>query len=185
MNGPFYLDSLPPFLISDIASVTLSTTNKALYPAASHPNLGGQFFGYAGKGLRIKMFGRMTTQGTPGNLQFALYWGTGADANGTILASSTATALVINGTNLSWCAEFDIVCRTVGATGTVFVTGWTEFHVGLVASTTAPILVPASVPAASPSIDLTANNVVSVQANRSGSTGETMQLHNLWFHALN
>ena len=185
MRGPFYNDSLPPWLITDVGAVTLLSTNKALYPAAAHPNLGGNFFSYVGAGLRIKMFGRMTTAATPGNGQFALYWGSGADATGTILASSTATALVAAGTNLSWCAEFDIVCRTPGTAGTLFVTGWTEFNVGLLLSTNAPILIPSSAPAVSPAVDLTQNNVVSVQFNRSGSTAETMQVHNLWFHALN
>ena len=185
MRGPFYVDSLPPWLVTDVASVTLANTNKALYPAAAFPNLGNNFFSYPGAGLRIKMFGRMTTAATPGNGQFAVYWGNGGDANGTSLVTSAATALVANGTNLAWCAEIDIVCRTVGATGTLFVTGWTEFHVGLLLSTNAPILIPSATPVVSGSIDLTQNNVVSVQFNRSGSTAETMQLHNLWFHPLN
>jgi hypothetical protein len=185
MRGPYYVDSLPPWLVTDVGAVTLAATNKALYPAAAHPNLGGNFFGFPGAGLRIRMFGRMTTGATPGNGQFAVYWGNGGDANGTILASSAALALVINGSNLSWCAEFDIVCRSVGATGTLFVTGWTEFNVGLLASTNAPMLVPGATPVVSGAVDLSANNVISVQFNRSGSTAESMQIHDLWFHPLN
>jgi hypothetical protein len=185
MNGPFYIDSLPPWLVTDVAAVTLATTDKAIYPAAAHPNLGGQFFGFPGKGFRIRAFGRMTTGATPGNLQWDIYWGTGADANGTLLASSAAIPLVINGTSLSWWLELDVVCRSVGATGTLFATGKSDFNVGLVASTNAPVLIPGSLPVVSGAVDLTANNIVSVQFKRSGSTGESLQVHNLWFTPLN
>ena len=185
MRGPWYVDSLPPWLVTDVAAVTLATTDKAIYPAAAHPNLGGNFFSYPGAGFRIKAFGRMTTGTTPGNLTWDIYWGTGADANGTILASSAAVALVASATNLTWWLELDVVCRTVGSAGTLFVTGKSDFNVGLVLSTNAPVLIPASAPTASAGVDLTANNVVSVQFKRSGSTAESLQVHNLWFHPLN
>jgi len=185
MNGPWYIDSLPPWLVADVAAVTLATTDKAIYPAGAHPNLGQQFFGFPGKGLKVRAFGRMTTGATPGNLTWDIYWGNGADANGTIIGSSAAVALVANATNLSWWLDLDIVCRSTGSSGTVFVTGKADFNVALVLSTNAPVLIPASAPAVSAAIDLTANNIVSVQFKRSGSTAETLQVHNLWFHPLN
>jgi len=185
MDGAFYLDSRTPFISGDIASVTLATTNKALYPVGNFPVLGGNYFGFVGKAIRIYLFGRMTTGTTPGNGQFALYWGTGADANGTVIAQSGAIALVASGTNLSWCAEFTVRCRTMGSAGTLFGTGWADFNVGLLLSTNAPMLIPASAAAASASVDLTAANIVSVQFNRSGSTAEAMQVHEMQVYALN
>lgn len=185
MDGPFWNDLRTPFISTDVASVTLAATAKALYPAAAFPVLGGNYFGFLGKALRINMFGRMTTGATPGNLTFDIYFGTGADANGTVLQSSTAAALVANGTALAWRASFDIYCTLQGATGKLFVTGESVFHVGLLLSTVAPILIPASTPATSAAVDLTAANIISVQAKRSGSTAETMQLHNLQVIALN
>jgi hypothetical protein len=170
---------------SDIGSVTLSTTDKALYAAKDFPILGGSYFGFVGKMIRIKMFGRMTTGATPGNLTFDVYWGTGADANGTILQSSTATALVANGSGLSWEAEFDVRCTAIGSSGTLFVTGSTKFNVGLVLSTAAPILIPNATPATSSAVDLSAASIISVQAKRSGNTTETMQIHHLSVIALN
>jgi hypothetical protein len=183
-DGLFYNDLRSPFLTFDVASVTLSTTDKALYPATAFPVLGSNYFGFAGKSIRVKMFGRLTTAATPGNLTWDVYWGTGADANGTILASSAAVALQASQTNLSWAAEFDIVARTLGATGTMMCTGWSLFNVAVVLSTAQPVLIPASAPATA-TVDTTANNVVSVQFKRSGSTVETMQVHQLSVIALN
>jgi len=185
MDGPFYWDSRGPFITTDIGSVTLATTNKALYPQSNFPVLGGNYFTYPGKGLLIRLFGRITTVATPGNGQWAVYYGTGVDANGTILASSTAQALQINQTNVSWTMETIVRCRTTGSTGTLFCTGWSLFNVAVVLSTAQPILIPASAPVVSGSVDLTATNIISVQFNRSGSTAETMQVHEMVVAALN
>jgi hypothetical protein len=46
------------------------------------------------------------------------------------------------------------------------------------------MLIPASVPAAV-TVDLTANNVISPQFLRSGSTAETLQVHDVSYEALN
>lgn len=184
-DGQFYNDLREPFFVSDLSAVTLSTTAKALYTASAFPNLGGQYFARPGKRLRIKLFGKMTTGATPGNFTWAVYYGTGADANGVALASSTATALVANGTNLSWAAEFDIRCVSTGSTGTLYCTGWSLFNIGLVLSTVAPILIPGSAAAVSSACDLTAANVISVQALRSGNTAETMTVQDLSVIALN
>jgi hypothetical protein len=185
MDGAFYHDTREPFIATDIAAVTLAATFKALYPASNFPVLGGQYFARPGKKLRIRLFGRMTTAATPGNLQFGIYYGTGADANGVQLAVSLAKALSISQTNVSWMLEAFVHCRTIGATGTLFVTGRADVHVGAIASTLAPILIPDSAPVVSGACDLTAAQIISVQALRSGSTAETMQVHDLEVVALN
>lgn len=184
-DGLFYNDLREPFQTADIAAVTLATTNKALYPQSNFPVLGGQYWARIGKALRIRTFGRMTTAATPGNGQFAVYYGTGADANGTILASSVAKALSAGGTSLSWMAEVDVHCRSIGSAGTLFCTGFAMLNVALLASTLAPLLIPDSVPVVSGALDLTAANIISLQFNRSGSTAETMQVHSMQVIALN
>jgi hypothetical protein len=180
-DGIYYLDTRAPFLTADITAVTLASTFKALYTASNFPVLGGQYF-IPGKGVNIKLFGRATTGATPGNFQIAVYYGTGADANGVQLVASTAQAMTANQTNLSWEAELDIICRTGGSAGTLFATGKCIFAEGVVAP---HILVPGSAPVVSGSCDLTAANILSVQANRSGSTAETMQIHMMRVTALN
>lgn len=180
-DGLYYLDTRAPFLTADITAVTLASTFKALYPKDNFPVLGGQYF-VPGKGVNIKMFGRITTVLTPGNFQIGLYYGSGADATGVQLCASTASALTASQTNLSWEAEFDVFCRTGGASGTLFATGKCVLNEAVL---TPHLLVPASAPAVSSACDLTAANIISVQANRSGSTAETMQVHMMRVTALN
>src|SRR5262245_35504479 len=101
-DGIYVNDLRTPFISGDIAAVTLATTDKALYPVGNFPVLPGNYFSFIGKKVKISMFGRITTSATPGNLNWDVYYGTGADANGTILASSAAVALQANQTSLSW-----------------------------------------------------------------------------------
>lgn len=181
-DGIFYNDLREPFQTADIASVTLAATNKALYPASNFPVLGGQYWARVGKALRVRIFGRVTSAATPGNLTLSAFYGTGADANGTSIVASAATAMTANQTNLSWLCEVDIHCRSIGSAGTLFGTGYSIFNEGIIASR---MMMPASAPAASGAVDLTAANIISMQALRSGSTAETMQLHNVQVTALN
>lgn len=184
-DGLFYQDTREPFLAADITAVTLAATAKALYPAGNFPALGGQYFARPGKKIHIMMYGRMTTVLTPGNLTITAYWGTGADANGTIICQSGAVALQASQTNLTWMLDIMIHCRTTGATGTLFGVGMFQCNPALIASTAQPVMIPASAPAASGSVDLTAANIISIQAARSGSTAETMQVHDLKVVAVN
>lgn len=181
-DGLFYNDLREPFIGADIAAVTLAATAKALYPPSNFPVLGGQYFSRVGKKLRIRLFGRMTTGATPGNGSFAIYYGTGADANGVLLASSTATALTASRTNESWMCEVYVHCRSIGSTGTLFCTGIGKFNEAILA---AMQFIPASAPAVSAACDLTAALIISVQYLRSGSTAETMQVHDMEVIALN
>lgn len=182
-DGLFYADLREPFIAADVGAVTLATTDKALYTPSFFPVLGGQYFARVGKKMRIRLFGRITTAATPGNLTFDIYYGTGADANGTILASSAALTLIASQTNLSWMVEINVHCRSVGATGTLFVDGFAVFNPAVIAANTP--LIPASAAAVSGAVDLTAANIISIQAKRSGSTAETMQVHDMEVLAMN
>jgi hypothetical protein len=166
-------ETIDPLVSADEAAVTLSTTNKALIPAARY-NLGTQFFNKPGRKLRIRAFGKITTGATPGNLTLAFLFGTGADANGVSVCASAATALIASQTNISWNAELYIHARSLGATGTLFGTGWFEAGPAVIASTAQPILIPASAAVVSASVDLTGTLIPSLQVLRSGSTAETM-----------
>lgn len=184
-DGLFYNDLREPFIGVDIPAVTLAATAKALYPASNFPVLGGQYFSRIGKKLRIRLFGRMTTGTTPGNGSFTVFYGSGADNTGVVLMTGTAVALSASQTNLAWWAELFVHCRSIGNIGTLFCTGIAHFHVSLIASTLQPILLPAATPAVSGACDLTAANIISVQYLRSGSTVETMQVHDMEVSAMN
>ena len=184
-DGIFYNDLREPFVTVAPGAVTLAATAKALYTASQFPVLGGQYWARPGKKLRIRLFGQMTTGTTPGNGSFNVYYGSGADATGTLLMTGAPVALSASQTNISWTAEIIVTCRTTGSAGTLFCTGKAHFGVTLIASTLQPILLPASAPAVSGAVDLTAANIISVQYLRSGSTAETMQVLEMEVISLN
>lgn len=183
MDTPFYVDTREPVIVVPPLSVTLAATAKALYTTAAFPGPMGQYFVRHGKKFRIRLFGQITTVLTPGNGVFDIYWGSGADATGVILASSAALTLIASRTNDAWELDVTVTCRSQGATGTLFCTGHCIFAPGVVAA--AGGLIPASAPVVSAAVDLTASSIISVQFRRSGSTVETMQVLDGEFQALN
>jgi hypothetical protein len=182
MDGAYFLDTRLPHIATDVTSVTLAATNKALYPVANVPAMGKDYW-TVGKAVRIEIMGRCTSVATPGNLTLSLFYGTGADANGTSLAATAATAWSANQTNMSFYAWWDVHCTAVGTAGALFAFGEARFNESAIA---AHLFMPATAPATTASLDLTvASNVLSVQALRSGSTAETMQLHKVRVTSLN
>lgn len=183
MDDLWYNDLRQPFNAADIATVTLSTTNKALVPAASLPALPANYFQNIGKKVCIDLFGKITTAATPGNGTISLFAGTGADANGVSLVASAAQTLIAGQTDIPWRASFVLHCRSVGAAGTLFCVGWAQFGIAVVA--VGVILMPATAPVVSGAINLAGPLVLSPQFLRSGSTVETMTVHDVSVIALN
>jgi len=184
-DGLFYNDLREPAISADLATITLAATNKAIIPAASYPALGGNYFSRVGKKIKLRAFGRMATGATPGSLTWSIMWGTGVDANGTAAFTSSASTLATGQTSPSWFLELYIHCRSIGATGTLFLTGHIQYHPTLVAATNGFLLWPSTAPAVSGALDLTQPFIPSLQALRSGSTAETMQVHDMELIALN
>lgn len=183
-DGLFYHDTREPHLVGDITAVTMTTTAKALYPASAFPVLGGQYFNRPGKALKICLWQKMVLAGTPGNFSYNVHWGTGADANGTLICvAGTPVALSASVTKCGY-AEFTVRCLTTGTAGTLQCTGWAIWDTLIIASTLNPIFIPLAGAAASGSLDLTAANIVSVQALQSGTAG-TIQVQELKVISLN
>lgn len=182
-DGLFYLDSREPHLVSDVTAVTMTTTAKAIYPAAAFPVLGGQYFNRPGKALSIEMMLKFVLPATPGNISFNVHWGTGADANGTLICVAGTPVAATNATFLAY-LKFFVRCLTTGTAGTLQGSGLCMFHIGLVASTHSNHFFPQAGAAASGALDLTAANIVSIQALQSGTAG-TVQAQELKCTALN
>lgn len=183
-DGLFYLDTREPHIVTDIAAVTMAATAKAIYPAAAFPVLGGQYFNRPGKAIKISAWMKVVVAGTPGNFSFNLHWGTGADANGTLICTAgTPVALTASVTKCIY-GEWIIRCLTTGTAGTLQATGWAVADPALIAATLNPIMIPTAGAAASASLDLTASNIVSVQVLQSGTAG-TIQTQWLQVEALN
>lgn len=179
MDGPFYVNVLEPFVIADASSVTLSGTLQLISPATHMPILGNNFFNYPGKAVRIRAQGRATSAATPGNLSFGFYYGAATNNTGTSMAG-VSYAWTANQANTTWVADIWVRCRVIGTSGTLVSGGF--FH-NQNAGGRFPIN-PLSLATAA-SIDLTAANYITIQASRSGSTAETMQLMDYQVEVLN
>jgi len=183
-DGLFYLDTREPHLVNDLPAVTMAATAKALYPAGAFPVLGGQYFNRPGKALKINLWLKMILGATPGNFSFNLHWGTGADANGTLICTAgTPVALNASVTKCGY-AEFHVRCITTGNAGTLEATGIATFDHLLIANTLQPIMVPTAGAVVSAALDLTLAYIPSVQVLQSGTAG-TIQVQRLEVQALN
>jgi len=182
-DGIHYVDSKAPFSVADAAAVTLAATSKQLWPTVVEtPTSGGNYW-WPGKKLRIRVFGKITTAATPGNLTLDIRYGT-TDAGGTQLATSAAVALIASQTNISFEIDAHITCRSVGATGSLFAWAKAQFGAAVIATTAQPIFIPASA-AAAVTVDTTISSGLHIGAARSGSTAETMTAQDVIFQAFN
>jgi len=163
-------------------------TSLQLWNAAIYTPTGGGSYWWAGKELRVRAFGKMTTAATPGNLTIEIRLAT-TDAGGTIIATSAATALAANKTNISWCCDCYVECRAAGGASVGSLFAWGEFKydgAGALFTTTAnnPLLLPASAATAT-TVDLSTASGISLQMKRSGSTAETVTAQDVLFQSLN
>lgn len=186
-DGRYFRDTKPPFLIADQTAIT-GTAEALLWPA-DFTKLPANYFGFAGKMLKLTAFGKITTAGSSqGNLTLTARYGT--TTGGTSLGASAATALAASKTNITWSLEVYVACRsqetTGSSTGSVIAFGKFLFDgAGAVFTTAAqmPLLIPASAAAAT-TIDTTVAGGIVVGATL-GSASDTMSTQLLVFEALN
>ena len=184
MDGPFWIDTRAPHMVADVATVTLSTTFKAIVPASAMPVLGSNYFGYMGKAVRIRIWGDITTAATPGNMTAGILWGTGADNNGTVLGQSNATTLSANQALNQFVWDIFVRCRKLGSAGQLIAYGVFGVVPLTIASTLQPLMIPSGAQGPT-TVDLTQNYVISPQIQRSGSTAETVTVHDFIYEAMN
>lgn len=178
MDGLYYRDVRETYLAADLNAVTMAATAKALYPSTHFPVLGASYFNRVGKMIRIRAWLKMVLGATPGNFSFNVHWGTGADANGTLICvAGTPVALTGSVTKCGY-VDVSVRCLTTGAAGTLQAIGMAWFDPAIIASTLQPIVFPAGGGAASAALDLTAANIVSLQVLQSGTAG-TIQVQEL------
>jgi len=182
-DGLFYLDTREPHIVSNIAPVTTTTTAKALTPAAAFPLLGAAYFHPPGKAIKIEVQFLLTLPATPGNISFNVHWGTGADANGTLISTATTPVAALNATKRGT-LTLTVRCITTGTAGTLQATGFAQFDSLVVASTLQPMMIPTGAAVPSAGLDLTASNIVSIQPLQSGTAG-TITVEELRVIALN
>jgi hypothetical protein len=141
-----------------------------------------------GKRIWVRAFGTMTTGATPGNMTLEMRCAQ-ASALGVIIATSTAIALTANKTTISWFFEGVYECRTNGASGTMFAYGkFIANQLGLlIPAANNPLVIPESGAMAAVAMDTTAaaNAGISLQMKRSGSTAESVTVHDVAINSMN
>jgi hypothetical protein len=188
-----YHETRNPFKqTADYGTITLSTTSLSILPITT-VLIGSslQFpLGYwdLGKKVRVRMFCKVTTVLTPGNFTFELRYQTGTptDAGGTILATSAATAFTASKTNLPIEIDFSVESRgMIGTTTPLFGKGKiiSDGAGALITAPGNPIFMPASAPA-SVNVDTTLASTLHLDVKRSGSTVETITVHDFQVDSL-
>lgn len=185
----------PYFQSSDFSAVTV-TTGQSIIPVLRVPATNLMFpVGYwtkPGRRWHVVMQGKATTGITPGNFTFEIRWqsGTPADAGGTILATSAATAFTASKTNITWVMHMYVEARGDASTFVPTATPLYAYGVfqadgtgALVTAPGNPIMIPASA-AAAVNIDATLAGSIRVDAKRSGSTAETITVQDLAVNAM-
>lgn len=196
-EGQIYHETRRPYFQSaDFAAVAPLTTSISVIPIARVPYTSLVFpAGYwleSGKRWTIYVYGRWTHAATPGNITMELrhQTGTPTDAGGTILATSAAVVGAANKTNIPWWGRFVIESRGDASTFVPTATplfgyglAWHEGSSALWAAASMPLFLPATAPAAV-NIDGTLAGAIHIDVKRSGSTAESIQVHDLAVNAL-
>lgn len=186
----------PYFASASFTAVSPITTSISIIPVLRVPATSLAFpAGYwlkPGRRWWVRMFGQMTTVATPGNVTMEIrhQTGTPTDAGGTILATSALVAAAANKTNITWYLDFIIESR--GDATTFVPTATPLFAIGRFAPEPSSVVLPAAnnplyMPATAPAavnVDATLAGTIHVDMKRSGSTAETIQVHDLSVNAM-
>lgn len=129
-----YTDLRQPWVIADLPSITLATTQKMLWaPGAGNP-LGNFPANYWTVGKKILLRARLKwTSGTAGNIAVGMAYGS-ADAAAVNTVSATRAAVASVGPFLVT-AEGVATCRSTGTAATMAMSGVFNFPIELVLST--------------------------------------------------
>src|SRR5882672_4649416 len=102
------------FVVSqgDGNALTASVTPTSIIPAAARFTLPANFFSEAGKAVRVRGAGRITTVTTPGTLTLDVR--IGPTGNIIVFNGGAMTLNATAQTNATWEFEVTLVCRTIG-----------------------------------------------------------------------
>lgn len=161
--------------LASSASIATISPNAATNP----PITFGANTLFPGAAIRCTGYGRFSTTGTP-TLNIGLYSGGSA---GTALATTGAITTTSGVTNVPWWAQFLVVCRAIGTSGTLFTQGFVHGISGTVGVSVVPA--PASAPAVA-TVDTTAAKSLDLTATwGTSSASNTITCHSWVVEALN
>jgi hypothetical protein len=177
MEGPWVSNLLEPFNTTSQSLITLTGTAQALYATSQLPTL-ANYFNYAGKLLHFRGVGQTTSGATPGNFALSILYGSNANNVGSNIVS-IVVAWPASQVNTTFMFDYWCRCRVPGASGTLSCQGFMFMQgFGIIQSFF-------SNPSVFTPVDLTATAYMSPQLFRSGSTAETVQMHDIFFESIN
>lgn len=161
--------------LASSASIGVISPNAATNPPIT---IGANAL-FPGAAIRVTAMGRFSNTGTP-TLNIGLYsGGTGGVALSTTGAITTTSGV----TNVPWWAQYLVVCRSIGTSGTLFVQGIVHGISGTVGVSVVPS--PASAPAVA-TVDTTASKTLDLTATwGTSSASNTITCHSYVVEALN
>jgi hypothetical protein len=152
----------------DSTPVSNTTTPTSILPPSARFTLPANFFSEAGKALRVRAIGRISTLVTsPGTITFALWFGTIASPIAVFSGGATSLNIVAQ-TNAQWWLDLIWTCRAIGngtnanGLGTAQWTSRASLNAPAVGTTTGvgSVLLPDTAPAVGTGFDSTITNVV-------------------------
>lgn len=185
-NYPAAISRLTGAAFSSTASVTVSTAVTATLVGSGVGSLTIPAAGLiAGRTVRLRAFGYLTTTASPSTLIFLVKLGSTTVANsnaGTALAPTASLT-----TAKPWAMECSITCRTTGASGTVLPLGVVRMAAsataGFSAATVGEVLISNTATPTTTTIDTTASQALDFQVTNAG-TGTTVVCTNFEMEVL-
>jgi hypothetical protein len=184
-DGIFYRDTRAPFQLANLSAITLLTTMQQLTAlGVAAPGILPANYWWAGKCVKLTAIAKVVTGATPGNFQWGMSYGSTAAPACNV--STVARAAVASVTTTAFLVGY-AKCWSTGTSGTLSMWGYVMWDLAGQLSTNQPNVFPSGGgPTVVSTIDTTAaGNQLSFQANRSGSTAETVQLLDMLMEALN
>lgn len=164
-GGNDYRDMAAAVDVVDQASITLATTQKALWAPARTLVLASDW--RVNRTWKLTAAIKFVTDGTAGNYVFGAGVGTG-DAPAVIVVGSSQAG-VVSKTFLAIMTAY-FTCRSIGTTGTVSIYGEISADLSGVLSTAQPYIFPTAGVTVVSTLDMTLNtNAMTFQAQRSGA----------------
>ena len=178
MSRQFWSETLA-WATADGTAVANSTTETVIFPNVTIP---GNFL-QDGRTIRLRMFGKYSTTGTP-TMTFKVRWG---GVTGTVIVTTAAVTAPSTVTNALFDLELLITTRSNGSTGTVMANGEVTLHTGTAGSPTDAALTAGGQTApAAVTLDLTADTALSVSVTwGTASASNTLTGVNYIIEALN
>lgn len=119
----YFNEVIAPVMTADVTAIT-GTAEALMWPASPWSPLAANVL-QVGQAFRLMAGGVLTTAGSPGTMTVTPRFGT-STAGTTLGASIASPTMIVSLTNVPWALIAEYVCRSIGATGSLVMSGHIE-----------------------------------------------------------